>query len=119
MTSKIQIYNNRFKETNRFLRKYGNFDSNNIKVLNFPSNENELIVIIPFKDSKKDNKKLLIAYKKNNINHYKILKNKKYKKNNKTEIEGEFLNHLNSIFKYSYNEIVLSKNKTLKKGYNC
>ena len=117
---KIKDYNNQYKKPKKFQRKYGKLDTDNIKIINLPQFNDDLLIIIPFKNNqkkfKKNNEKkekLFIAYYKDGKKTYTVLRNKNYKKKLRSSTEEGFLTHLEIMFKYVYGNIPPGVNKTL------
>lgn len=109
-------YNENYRKPNHFLRKYGRFDKENIRIVSFPQYSDKLMLIIPFKRKNLKKKKVFIAYYKNESKTYKIISHKKYKKRNRSNLEMGFIENLDLIFDFTLNNLISSKTKIKKQA---
>ncbi len=117
----ILKYNRQYRKSQKFRKKYGKFDIDNVKIISFPQFDNEWLIIIPFKKKKNYKKRrLFIAYYKNGNKTYKVLSKKNYKKKLRSNTEEGFLTHLMNLFDYVYDKERSTSSKTaVNKKVNC
>jgi len=113
----IKQYNKYYKQENKFLKKYGSFDKENVYGLKLPQYSEDIMLIIPFTSKNLKKNKILIGYYKNGERHYKIFSKKKYKEKKRERIEEGILTHLDFLFELSENKTEGYQGKTVLNKY--
>jgi hypothetical protein len=114
----IKQYNIHYKQENKFFKKYGSFDKENVFGVKLPQYSEDVMLIIPFASKNLKKNKILIAYYKNGERQYKIFTKKKHKEKKRERIEEGILTHLDFIFEMSENETEGNQSKTVL-SKNC
>ena len=122
LKKKIKAYNNKNGKKNKFFKKYGKLKAKNAVTIKFPSEDSDYLVAVPFK-RKKHKSKLLVAYYKNGVRKYTVIKkNKKYKKKKLASSERSFIKNSEILFELTSNNIdytIQKKNTITKSSHNC
>lgn len=113
----IKQYNKYHKQENKFLKKYGYFDKENIFGVKLPQYSEDVMLVIPFTSKNLKKNKILIAYYKNGEKQYKIFSKKKFKEKKRERIEEGILIHLDFIFDMSENNTEGYQGKTVLNKY--
>lgn len=122
LKKKIRAYNNKHRKKNKFFKKYGKLKAKNAVTIKFPNDDDNFLVAVPFKRKKHKNK-LLVAYYKNEVRKYTIIKkNKNYKKKKLAKIEKTFIKNSKLLFELTSGNINFNSNarSTITKSFgNC
>lgn len=113
INDRITTYN-ASKNRNAFFRKYGKLNINQCIIVRFPNIDKNEFVVIPL-TSRKNEKKLFIAYYKNGNKEYTVISgNKQYHNKNRSSTEKAFIKHLSTLVYLTYKtDGNVNKNKSV------